>query len=92
MNLARAIRTFNERNDPPIGLLTTRDGRVVAHLPRAGSEAVVAPSTVGGGARVTAEDVEALCEEARLAGPGGHDLLAVATEALDAPDAAEADG
>ena len=64
--LGNAIDAFNESSDPKIELLTTRDGRTTATLPRVGRQIIVFPN-LDGSVRPTAEDIAWLCEEARRA-------------------------
>ena len=87
MDLTAAIEAFNASNEPRIELLTTRDGRVVATLPRVGREIIVQGSTAGTAATVSAQDVALLCEEARRASAPGLALLDAALGALQEIDA-----
>jgi len=75
MDLITAIETFNKKGEPHIELLTTRDGRVVATLPRVGREIIVKGSPFNKEVKVTAADVALLCEEARRASTPGLALL-----------------
>ena len=65
--LVDAIEAFNESSDPKIELLTTRDARKTAKLPRVGREIIVFPSMSNASVRPRAEDIAWLCEEARRA-------------------------
>jgi hypothetical protein len=82
MDLTTAIEAFNQAGEPKIELLTTRDGRVVAKLPRLGREIVVEGSRFNPDVKVTAADVAGLCEEARLAAAPGLALLDAGLGAL----------
>ena len=82
MDLISAIETFNEAGGPQIELLTTRDGRVRATLPRLKREIIVEGSRFNKDVKVTAADVAALCEEARLAFAPGMALLQAGLGAL----------
>ena len=42
--LGNAIDAFNESSDPKIEVLTTRDGRTTATLPRVAREIIVFPN------------------------------------------------
>ncbi len=75
MNLVAAVEAFNESSQPQIELQSTRDGRVVATLPRVGREIIVEGSPFNEAIKVTAEDVAWLCEEARRAFAPGMALL-----------------
>jgi hypothetical protein len=75
MNLTAAIEAFNQASEPKIELLTTRDGRVVATLPRVGRKVIVEGSPFHSDVKVTAADIAALCQEARLASAPGLALL-----------------
>lgn len=79
-----AIAAFNKSSQPEITVLTTRDGRTVAKLPRLGHEIVIAESTLNPSIKVTAKDMAMLCEEARLASAPGLALLDVGLAALKA--------
>jgi hypothetical protein len=82
MDLKAAIDAFNESSEPKIALLTARDGRVVATLPRVGQEIIVEGSPFNKDVKVTAEGMALLCEEARRAFAPGMELLQVALAAL----------
>ena len=82
MNLTAAIEAFNKKSEPHIELLTTRDGRVVATLPRMGREIIVEGSSFSPGIEVTAGDIALLCEEARRASAPGLALLDAGLVAL----------
>jgi hypothetical protein len=82
MNLTAAIEAFNLASEPTIELLTTRDGRVVATLPRLGRKVIVEGSPFNHDVKVTAADAGALCEEARLASAPGRALLDAGLDAL----------
>jgi hypothetical protein len=82
MNLTAAIEAFNQASEPKIELLTTRDARVVATLPRLGREVIVEGSRFNHDVKVTAADVAAVCEEARLASKPGLALLDAGLAAL----------
>jgi hypothetical protein len=82
--LGNAIDAFNESSEPKIELLTTRDGRTTATLPRVDRQIIVFPSS-SGSVRPTAEDIAWLCEEAhRAASP----TLAAAAPSLALIEAA----
>lgn len=66
LELENAINAFNASTDPKIELVTTRDGRTMATLPRAARQIIVFPNQ-GGSVRPTPRDVAWLCEEARRA-------------------------
>ena len=66
LELENAINAFNASSDPQIELVTTRDSRTIAKLPRAAREIIVAPNQ-GGSVRPTPRDIAWLCEEARRA-------------------------
>ncbi|HEU4457248.1 MAG TPA: hypothetical protein VFR81_29535 [Longimicrobium sp.] len=83
MDLISAIEAFNEAGGPQIELLTTRDGRVRATLPRLKRDIIVEGSRFNKDVKVTAADVAALCEEARLAFAPGMALLQAAIGALN---------
>lgn len=86
MSLQDAIAAFNQSSEPQIRLLTTRDGRTVATLPRVGREIIVEGSQFKADVRVTATDIAWLCEEARRALAPGMALLEAALSALDTLD------
>lgn len=75
MDLTAAIDAFNESSQPRIDYQFTRDGRVTATLPRVGREIIVRDSTFSEDAKVTAEDIAWLCEEARRGFAPGMALL-----------------
>jgi hypothetical protein len=81
MELTAAIDAFNNSSSPQINYFATRDGRWVAQLPRVDREIIVGDSQFGG-AKVTAEDIAWLCEEARRASAPGMALLEAALSAL----------
>jgi hypothetical protein len=64
--LGNAIDAFNESSDPKIEVLTTRDGRTTATLPRVARQIIVFPN-LDESVRPTAQDIAWLCEEARRA-------------------------
>jgi hypothetical protein len=82
MNLTSAIEEFNRAGGPRIELHPTRDGRVTATLPRLNREILVDGSQFKKDVKVTAADVAALCEEARLAFAPGMALLQAGLDAL----------
>ena len=85
--LISAIEAFNESSKPPIEVFSTRDTRTVAKLPRVGREIIVADADPSySDAKVTAEDVAWLCEEARRASAPGMALLEAALSTLGALD------
>lgn len=88
MNLTAAINTFNKVSEPKIELHPTRDGRVMAKLPRTGRQIMVEPSQFDENIKVTAGDVALLCEEARRAFAPGMALLTAALGALKQLDKA----
>ena len=79
-----AIAAFNKSSQPEITVLTTRDGRTVAKLPRVGREIVVQETALNPNIKVTLGDLALLCEEARLAGAPGQALLDAGLAALKA--------
>lgn len=81
MDLIAAIRAFNESSSPQISVGTTRDGSEVAHLPRVDREIIVEDAEFSD-AKVTAEDIAWLCEEARRASAPGMALLEAGLSAL----------
>lgn len=81
--LADAIETFNRSAQPKIKTLTTRDGRMVAKLPRVGREIIIVGSPFNKDIRVRASDVAWLCEEARRAADPGFSLLRAALGELE---------
>jgi hypothetical protein len=80
MSILAAIEAFNQTSQPQISVLTTRDGRVTAKLPRVGREIIVQDSSFNPEVKATAADMAWLCEEARRAMAPGMTLL---SEALD---------
>jgi len=83
MDLTAAIEAFNASSQPQIELLTTRDARVVAKLPRVNREIIVKDSSFNKNVKVTVADVAWLCEEARRAVAPGMALLEAALGALN---------
>jgi len=83
MDLTAAIEAFNTSSQPQIELLTTRDARVVAKLPRVNREIIVKDSSFNKNVKVTVADVAWLCEEARRAVAPGMALLEAALGALN---------
>ncbi len=81
MNLTDAINSFNAVAQLEIKLLPTRDGRILATLPRVGREIIVEGST-SKEIEVTATDVAWLCEEARRSMSANLALLEAAQIAL----------
>lgn len=81
MELTAAIDAFNKSSRPQINYFATRDGRWVAQLPRVDREIIVGDA-LQGDAKVTAEDIAWLCEEARRASAPGMALLEAALSAL----------
>jgi hypothetical protein len=82
MNRTAAIEAFNASSQPQIELLTTRDARVVAKLPRVKRDILVESSPFNTDVKVTATDIAWLCEEARRAAAPGMALLEAALGAL----------
>jgi hypothetical protein len=82
MSLVAAIEAFNQHGQPRIELLTTRDGRTVARLPRSSKEIVVKGTHLNPKARVSSQDIALLCEEAQLAIAPGMALLEAALAAM----------
>ena len=82
MDLTAAIEAFNTSSQPQIELLTTRDARVIATLPRVNREIIVKDSSFNEAVKVTAADIAWLCEEARRAIAPGMALLEAALGAL----------
>jgi hypothetical protein len=81
MSILAAIEAFNKTSDPKILVLTTRDGRVTAKLPRLDREIIVQDSALNPAVKATSADMAWLCEEANRAMAPGMALL---TKALDA--------
>jgi hypothetical protein len=81
MDLRAAIEAFNESSSPQISVNPTRDGRHIAHLPRVEREIIVRDATHTD-AKVTAEDIAWLCEEARRASAPGMALLEAGLSSL----------
>jgi hypothetical protein len=81
MDLIAAIEAFNESSSPQISVTPTRDGRHVAHLPRVAHEIIVEDAEFSD-AKVTAEDIAWLCEEARRASAPGMALLEAGLSSL----------
>ncbi len=82
MSIVDAIEAFNKTSQPQITVLTTRDGRVTAKLPRVGREIIVQDSSFNPEVKATAADMAWLCEEARRAMAPGMALLSKALDAL----------
>lgn len=82
MSLVAAIEAFNQHSQPRIELLTTRDGRTVARLPRSSKEIVVKGTGLNPKSRVSSQDIALLCEEAQLAIAPGMALLEAALAAM----------
>ena len=81
-DLLAAIATFNKSSQPEITVLTTRDGRTVAKLPRTDHEITVKGTSLNPSVKVTAKDLAWLCEEAHLASAPGLALLEAALAVL----------
>jgi hypothetical protein len=81
MELIEAIDAFNKSSSPQIDVSPTRDGRSIAHLPRVNREINVSDARFSD-AKVTAEDIAWLCEEARRASAPGMALLEAALSVL----------
>ena len=81
MNLIAAIEAFNESSRPQIDVSPTRAGSSIALLPRVDREILVEDARFSD-AKVTAEDIAWLCEEARRATAPGLALLEAALSAL----------
>jgi hypothetical protein len=86
MDLTGAIEAFNETSQPRIELVTSRDGRVTATLPRVGQKIIAQGSAFNTDVKVTASDVALLCEEARRASAPGMTLLDAALAELGTLD------
>ena len=82
MSILTAIEAFNKESQPEIAVITTRDGRVTAKLPRVGREIVVHDSSFKPDIKVTPADIAWLCEEARRAIEPGMALLSEGLDAL----------
>ena len=82
MTLQDAIKALNAASKQQILVGTTRDGRVVARLPRTKHEALIEDSTFHPDVKVTARDVALVCAEARLALGPAVDLLDAASSRL----------
>jgi hypothetical protein len=82
MSTLTAIEAFNKENQPEIAVVTTRDGRVTAKLPRVGREIVVHDSSFNPDIKATAAGMAWLCEEARRAMEPGMALLSAGLDAL----------
>jgi len=83
MDLDRAIEAFNKSSRPQIEVSPTRVGSQFARLPRVNREITVSDADPSlGEAKVTAEDIAWLCEEARRASAPGMALLEAALSAL----------
>jgi hypothetical protein len=81
MELIEAIDAFNKSSSPQIDVSPTRDGRSIAHLHRVNREINVSDARFSD-AKVTAEDIAWLCEEARRASAPGMALLEAALSVL----------
>ena len=82
MSILAAIEAFNKASQPEITVVTTRDGRVTANLPRVSREIVIQDSTFNPEIKVHPADMAWLCEEARRAMEPGMALLSEGLEAL----------
>ena len=82
MSILAAIEAFNKAGQPEIAVVTTRDGRVTAKLPRVGREIIVQDSSFNPEVKVTPADMSWLCEEARRAMEPGMALLLEGLDAL----------
>jgi hypothetical protein len=82
MSILIAIEAFNKETQPGIAVITTRDGRVTAKLPRVGREIVVHDSSFNPDIKSTPADIAWLCEEARRAMEPGMALLSEGLDAL----------
>ena len=82
MDLTSAIQAFNESSDRKIKMVTSRDGRVTATLPRTGHKIIAQGSPFNTDVQVKARDVALLCEEARLSAAPGTTLLDAALTEL----------
>jgi hypothetical protein len=81
--LITAIEAFNKSSSPQIEVFGTRDTRTVAQLPRVGRDIIVEDADPSySDAKVTADDIAWLCEEARRASAPGMALLEAALSAL----------
>ena len=81
-DLLAAIAAFNKSSQPQITVLTTRDGRTLAKLPRVGRDIVVQETALNPSVKVTPGGLALLCEEARLASAPGLALLDAGLAAL----------
>ena len=84
MDLTSAIQAFNESSDLKIKMVTSRDGRVTATLPRTGQKIIAQGSPFNTDVQVKPRDVALLCEEARRAVAPGTNLLDAALAQLGA--------
>ena len=82
MSILTAIEAFNKASQPEIAVLTTRDGRVTANLPRVGREIIAQGSSFNPDVKVNPADMAWLCEEARRAMEPGMALLSEWLDAL----------
>jgi hypothetical protein len=82
MTLFSAIEAFNNLSAPKIKLLTRRDGRVDAALPRIGQTILVVDSQFKPDVKVTGRDLALLCQEARAAAAPANALLDAALGAM----------
>ena len=82
MSILAAIEVFNKTSQPEIAVVTTRDGRVTAKLPRVGREIIVQDSSFNPEVKAAPADMAWLCEEARRAMAPGMALLSEALDAL----------
>ena len=81
MTLSDAINALNAISKEQIVTGATRDGRVVARLPRVGAEAIIEKSQFNKDVKPTAHDFALICQEARLAMEPAIDLLDAALKA-----------
>jgi hypothetical protein len=78
-----AIEALNESSAPQIDVFVARDTRTVARLPRVGREVQVEDADPAfSGAKVTADDIAWLCEEARRTSAPGMAFFEAALSAL----------
>lgn len=75
MTLRDAINALNAISTEQIVTGSTRDGRMVARLPRVGAQVMIEKSQFNKDARPTAHDFALICQEARLAMEPAIDLL-----------------
>ena len=67
MTLRDAINALNAISTEQIAVGSTRDGRMVARLPRVGAQVMIERSQFNKDAKPTVHDFALICQEARLA-------------------------